>query len=336
MERRQLLAVLGSSATVTLAGCGGGGDDGNGNETNGSDNNSANGGDGGNGGGSAEFELSNLLPGGTTVLVGTAVDIEVTVTNEGDAEGTQTIEHSVGGTTRERELTLASGATETITFEGVDTSALGTGEYTHTASVGEKSVEGRLTVREQLGGTEFIGRSTDGFVWFGEPDEATALEDALALPPQEEAPDPVVVIGEISEGTWESSTVDFPPLDSLSIPQVPTVEAPDGFTGEFDLEEGLWTVDGRLQVTIPQEGSDDLVIEFTLNATTEESGQLSGSFERDGDSVTVTIVDNETQVNEETGNQIIDGLLGLDGPAGQSGANWFELTLDIELGDELA
>jgi len=145
-----------------------------------------------------------------------------------------------------------------------------------------------------------------------------------------------VVIGEISDGTWESSTVDFPPLDSLSIPQVPTVEAPNGFTGDFDLEAELWTVNGQLVVTIPQEGSDDLVISFELNATTEESGQLSGSFERNGGTATVTIVDNETQVPEETGNQIVDGLLGLDGPAGQSGANWFELTLDIEFGDELA
>jgi len=337
MRRRQVLAVLGGSATIGLAGCSNG-DSENGNESNNSDDDTGgNGGDGNNGtDASPDLQFKDLLPGGTTVLVGTTVDIEVTVANEGGAEGTQTVEHSVGNITRQQEVTLEGGAEETLTFESVDTSELGTGEYTHTASMGDSSIEGRLTVREQLGGNEFIGRSTDGFVWFGEPDEETALDDSLALPPQEEAPDPVVVIGEISDGTWESSTVDFPPLDSLSIPQVPTVEAPNGFTGEFDLEAGLWTVNGQLVVTIPQEGSEDLVISFELNATTEESGQLSGSFERNGGTATVTIVDNETQVPEETGNQIIDGLLGLDGPAGQSGANWFELTLDIEFGDELA
>lgn len=181
-----------------------------------------------------------------------------------------------------------------------------------------------------LGEDEFEATSTEGFVWFGEPDEAEAMEDALELPPQEEAPEPVVMTGEVTDdGTWTSVDIDFPPLHDLEIPQVPEVEAPGGFEGELDVEEELMTCVGQIRVTIPQD-DEDLVLEFPLDATTGESGVLTGSFDTEGETTTVTIVDNETEVHEETGNNIIDQLLGLDGPAGESGANWFSLTLEVE------
>jgi hypothetical protein len=251
-------------------------------------------------------------------------------------EGTETVELSIGSVTREKEVTLGGGESQTVPFEGIDTTELGVGEYEHTVSMGEKSVSGRLTVHEELADNEFIARSTDGIVWFGEPEKDQALEDALQLPPQEDAPDPVVVIGEVNDdGTWQSSTIDFPPLRGLpglgdTVPRVETPNEP-GFEGEINLTEGeeRWTVEGQLRVVIPQE-EEDLTLQFPLNATTEQSGDLSGEFDRTGSEASVTIVDNATPVNTSTGDDIIDGLLGLDGPAGESGNNWFRLTLDIE------
>ena len=163
------------------------------------------------------------------------------------------------------------------------------------------------------------------------------MDKARQLPPQEDAPAPVVVIGDVNEdGTWESSNIEFPPLGGLPIPNEPTVDTPETFSGEFDPEEGLWTVQGELLLTIPSEQGEDLTLEVPLDATTGQSGQLEGSFERDGDTATATIVDNETIVNDQFGSTGIDALLGLDGAAGESGANWFRLTLELELGDGLA
>jgi len=180
-------------------------------------------------------------------------------------------------------------------------------------------------------GNKFLAQSTDGWVWFGEQDKKAALDDALDLPPTDETPAPVTLEVEFEEdGTWETSNIDFPPLKGLSIPATVRVDTPETFSGELSLEEGRWTVEGELLLRILSEGGDDLTLEVPLNATTGTSGQLEGSFERDGDTATATIVDNETPVNDQFGSTVTDALLGLDGTAGQSGTNWFSLTFELQ------
>jgi hypothetical protein len=263
MNRRKVLAALGSSAAVALAGCSNGG--------NGDDNNSTgNGGGNGNGNGNGNS------------------------TGNGNGNGNSTN----GNTTSGEDLP---------DFEEIS-----------------------------LSGSQFAGKSTGGIVWFGEPDRQAAMESALSLPPQEDAPAPVKLKATVNgDGTWESEAIDFPPLSGIdTIPTTPRVETPGGFQGELDAQAGRWTVNGRLRVIIPQE-DENLTLEFPLNATTGESGALTGSFERNGETATATVVDNETAVDTTTGSNIIDSLLGLNGPAGEEGANWFRLKMDLRFGGNL-
>ena len=182
---------------------------------------------------------------------------------------------------------------------------------------------------DSLLGGEFRAESTEGLVIFGESgDESDFRDDGFGLPPSGEITDPVVMEAEIhDDGTWESSEIDFPPLD-LGLPDIsPQVEAPDGFSGEIDEEAGVWTVSGELRVTLVADG-EEFTLDFPLDATTEGSGSLDGSFERDGDTIFATIVDNESVVEDQFGNTFVDQSLDL--PAPFEGDNWFELVMEIE------
>jgi hypothetical protein len=192
-------------------------------------------------------------------------------------------------------------------------------------------VQAHYNLLQQGGIDGFSAESAGGFVWFGEPDREQAIDDALALPPTPEVPDPVVLSAElVGNRRWEATSVDVPPLDSLPIPQIPTLSTPDGLAGTVDLQTGRLTAAGELLLTIPREEGPTYEVTIPVNATTGESGQLRGSFERRGLAAAATLVDNESVVSDQTGNRVLDALLGLDGPAEESGANWLSLTVDIE------
>jgi hypothetical protein len=167
-----------------------------------------------------------------------------------------------------------------------------------------------------------------GLVWFGSPNEEDFRESDLNLPPSEEISDPVVLEAEVNDdGTWESTSLDFPPIDVVEGIQ-PEIEAPNGFSGEYDEQEGLWTVEGQISATVETNAGEELTLEFPLDATTGQSGGLEGSFEVQDGTVVATIVDNESVVNDTFGNQYVDNELNLPGEF--EGDNWFELTLELE------
>jgi pilus assembly protein FimV len=167
-----------------------------------------------------------------------------------------------------------------------------------------------------------------GLVWFGSPNEEDFRESDLNLPPSEDIPDPVELEAEVNnDGTWESTSLNFPPIDVVPGIQ-PTVEAPNGFSGEYDEQEGLWTVEGRIRAAVENDEGEELTLEFPLNATTGESGALEGSFEVQDGTVVATIVDNESVVDDTFGNEFVDNELNLPGEF--EGDNWFELTLELE------
>jgi hypothetical protein len=90
--------------------------------------------------------VSNLQPASATVVNGTELDISADVANVGDLQGTQTVTLSVDGVTQSQSLTLAGGASTTVTFT-VDTGALGPGSYTHEIGTANDSESGTLTVQ---------------------------------------------------------------------------------------------------------------------------------------------------------------------------------------------
>jgi len=181
----------------------------------------------------------------------------------------------------------------------------------------------------------FTAESQGGFVAINESDESTARQEGFSLPPSAEVPDPVVVDADLADnGTWESTSVDFPPLDAAGlipdgVPIDPSdvdvaVSVPNGFEGELDRDAGRMTVAGLLRIDVTISGTE-LTLDVQLDGTTDQSGSMTGSFQDNGDSVSATIVDNEFAV-DSTGQSLIDSVLGLPAPAG---SNWLELELQV-------
>ncbi|WP_340098266.1 DUF7282 domain-containing protein [Salinibaculum salinum] len=104
-------------------------------------------------GSEADFQVSNLDPTEATATAGDTVDVSATVSNEGNAEGTQTVELQVDGTSVDsEEVTLGAGENATVEFSA-DTSGLEAGDLTHGVYTDDSSQEGTLTV-ESDGGDE--------------------------------------------------------------------------------------------------------------------------------------------------------------------------------------
>jgi hypothetical protein len=119
MERRTVLGVLGGSIALATAGCSGDGDGGNGNDTNNTSGTGDNGDEA-----PAAYELSNLNPQSAEVEAGTSITVSADIQNTGDATGTATVELSIGGNSIDStEVELEGGASETVSFEGAETSA---------------------------------------------------------------------------------------------------------------------------------------------------------------------------------------------------------------------
>lgn len=78
--------------------------------------------------GSTEFIVQTTAD--SSVVQGDTFELEIEVTNEGDAAGTQTITYEVGSIYRENEMYLEPGETNTW-FLTVDSDPLSPGEYTH-------------------------------------------------------------------------------------------------------------------------------------------------------------------------------------------------------------
>jgi hypothetical protein len=102
-------------------------------------------------GGSAEFEVHAVAD--SEVIQGDTFDAEMEVTNEGDATGTRTLTYEVGSVTREREMTLDPGETETW-YITVDSGQLSVGE--HRQYFQSPSDEVDLPLRVKGGEPEFI------------------------------------------------------------------------------------------------------------------------------------------------------------------------------------
>ena len=171
MERRKLLALLGGSTSVAVAGCLGGdngtnnsnGDDeGTGNSdgdneginnSNGDDEGTSNsdGGDDANGGDGSGAEASLAIGVTATpdsVEVGETLTAEWEVRNTGDLRGTQTVVFSVGGSeTDSQEVSVGGGETATGEFSYAVTEG-DTGEISVTVATDDDSAEATVAVPE--------------------------------------------------------------------------------------------------------------------------------------------------------------------------------------------
>lgn len=172
--------------------------------------------------------------------------------------------------------------------------------------------------------TIFEASNTGGFIAFNETTEAKAREEGLEFPEGE-----IQIIGIIQDGKWESTRVDFPELEPDDIDLAAAVEAPDGISGDIDMDEDEMAATGTLDVGIVDTDYD---FNFEIGAHTGVSGELTGEAEFDDGTGGAKLVDNEYIVEDKTGNGIIDGGLGL--PIEDPGLAWLELPLEINIMEE--
>lgn len=332
MNRRKLLAVLGTSATGAVAGCLGGDDDDEPNgadDPNGDDENGVadengtdepNGDDDPNGDPPAAGDFSvSLLDTPATVDVGAEVTVGYQVENVGDAEDTFDVVLEIDGEEIDREsVTLEAGAETTGQFT-YDVDIEQTEPLAVTITSDDTSDEVEITVVEP-GPQSFVAESTGGFLSLaGETrEEAAEHELALQLPPSVDVAEPIIVEGEIENGRWEATDIQLPDVSVQGI--AVETEAPDGLEGDFDIEEGIMTVEGSWRMDVgPGEA------EPFINATTGESGALTGEFDLEAEEPSVTLVDNQLTV-DEIGFDTIDEELGLPREAGEV---WLELDMTL-------
>lgn len=144
-------------------------------------------------------------------------------------------------------------------------------------------------------------------------------------PPEEPARFPqgsVTIEAAVDNGTWESTTVEFPTIEDNGTEIEGEISFPDGLSGELDREGDFLTASGTLQVTLDAANE---TARYDIDATTGVSGFLEGDASLGEDGGTATLVDNEF---------VIDGPCVIEIPPCFSGANYFELPLEIEFVDE--
>jgi len=178
-----------------------------------------------------------------------------------------------------------------------------------------------------FGGT-VAATSQGGYLALDADTREDAMADGFPLPAAEAGDDPIVVTASVgADGTWESTGVDFRPIPiEQPVDGRIEVDVPDGLAGDLDPEAGVMTVTGELVATVAgSDGSELGTLSVTIDATTGESGALTGSASFDTEPARVRLVDNEFAV-EGSDNPLINSFVGLPSESGQ---NWFELELAL-------
>ena len=174
----------------------------------------------------------------------------------------------------------------------------------------------------------FEATGVGGFVAISQTD----AEDPILFPTPDEVERPISIDGVVyTNGTWRSTDLFFPDLgeEQLGFDTEIRLETPRPFEGEFDRETGEMSADAALTIVVPV-GNEELEIGARANLTTGQSNGIQGNSEGLAtDNATVTLVNNRFRVPEETGNTLIDGVIGL--PAPDQGTNWLSLDLAIDI-----
>jgi len=95
------------------------------------------------------FQFDSLIPTDETVVEGEEIDIFAIIRNTGDMQGTQTVTLTVGSITRQQSVTISGNDFQLVTFQSVDTGALGPGQYTYEIQTANDRISGNLTVQNQ-------------------------------------------------------------------------------------------------------------------------------------------------------------------------------------------
>ena len=243
-------------------------------------------------------------------VIAVADEITLTVTAQYDDGSEETVTEDATITSDDESLASVSNGTISWGAGGEVTLTVEYEGFEETATVETQSEEDEMFEAEGIG----------GYISFAEDTEDDAEEEGIQFPTNEEDGEAIFIEAIVDDGTWESTSVEFPDVE-VSIVDA-SISAIDGFSGKIDLDSGLMTAEGTLEVTV----FDDS-FSFDIAATSEVSGDLSGDVDTDSTPKQVTLVDNEYVIEEETGNNLIDDEINL--PADQPGENWLVLTFEM-------
>ncbi|WP_340099754.1 CARDB domain-containing protein [Salinibaculum salinum] len=96
------------------------------------------------------FTVSDIDPVEATLKTGDKVAVSTTITNDGDAEGTQTVALLFDGNPVDNtDVTLAAGESTSLTFDELNSSQFGPGTYTHTVTTENDSQSGTVTIESR-------------------------------------------------------------------------------------------------------------------------------------------------------------------------------------------
>lgn len=184
-------------------------------------------------------------------------------------------------------------------------------------------------------GMAMLATGQGGLFAIDEESESIAREQGLQFPAGAEDQSRVTFLAEVDEaaGTWSSIETSFPILtvdDNLAV----AIEAVNGVSGAIDTAGDLMTLDGELKLS-PLDRNQNLEllegaqpITFDIEMVVGQSGELQGSASFAETAGTVTLVDNQYTIDEETGNSLFDEAVGL--PSADGGSNFLELQFDVE------
>ncbi|WP_436903036.1 beta strand repeat-containing protein [Halovenus halobia] len=245
------------------------------------------------------------------------------------------------------DATVEVGGKSESTDSGVATFDLAPGDYDVTVEAAGQSVTTQATVEadstttadvtvevEQVAVESFRAESSGGFISFDETSLDSAIAEGLSFPDGSGDKDPIVIEAQVNDdGTWESTTVDFPLLNTAEDGSGfdAKATAPNGLEGTFNPTTGVATAEGTLKIELPLTGdsfSFDIAMTTGVSNGAATDDGLEGTFNVNKDSGTLAFVDNEYTVPEPTGNQLLDTQLGL--PIEEPGLAWLKLPLDVD------
>jgi len=232
------------------------------------------------------------------VVAGENVTVDVTVTNEGETNGTQEIRFSVDGAVQASEVvTLASGASEQLSF-GYETSVADQSEVAVTVSSEMDTITETVTVEEpasfevasvSVADAVVVGETVTAEATVTNEGEATGSRTVTFTVDGVEYATDNITVGPGEQDTvsfgYETSAADLPEIavtvqtEESSVTETVTVQEPARFEVTLESMQQEVTVGEHLTVnaTVSNEGglNGSQTLSFSVDGVEQESTELS-------------------------------------------------------------
>jgi len=218
------------------------------------------------------FYVKSIEPEDLEIDFGETYDVTATVLNIG-TEGTQSIEYRIDDATiRSEEQTLVGAEEVDLTFEAIDTDAVGSGSFTHGVYTGDASATGTLRVR---GTAVFEIDDLEPRLGDASPGREFTVTVTLTNSGDVAGSQTVRVTVDGEKRTTESVRLDSGATQEVSL-TVPAPQTAGEYTYTVVTDDGEAT--GAVSVVDPTGGSDGISTELLLAAGGGGAVTLLGAY----------------------------------------------------------